>query len=85
MMHACKPSISFVIGRGRNNVVQLLLDHLGESIDLNIKNNNGETAMMIASHRGHQDIVQLIESKFTFSSQLTFFARKFINLLPFWK
>ena len=44
---------------------ELLLDRSDPSIDLNARNNCGETAHMIACRSGHQNIVQLIESKVT--------------------
>ena len=44
---------------------ELLLDRSDPSIDLNAKNDSGETANMIACQSGHQDIVQLIKSKLT--------------------
>ena len=43
----------------KNEVVKLLLDH-SDRIDFNAKNDNGETAMMIACRNGQEDIVQLI-------------------------
>ena len=45
--------------KGRKDVVKLLLDH--SDIDLNAEDNTGRTALMIASQRGHQDIVQMLE------------------------
>ena len=46
----------------QEDVVQLLQDHSDTRIDSNAGNDNG--ALMIASQRGHQDIVHLQESKF---------------------
>ena len=40
------------------DTVQLLLDNSG-TIELNTRNNVGETALMLACHDGHKDIVQL--------------------------
>ena len=45
---------------GHKDVVQSLLEHSDPRIDLIGKDNNGRTALMIASQRGHQDIAQLI-------------------------
>ena len=46
---------------GHKDVVQLLMDHSG--IDLNVRDNTGRTALMIASQRGDNDIVHLLKSK----------------------
>ena len=46
----------------QEDVLQLLQDHSDTRIDSNAGNDNG--ALMIASQRGHQDIVHLQESKF---------------------
>ena len=43
------------------DVVELLLDHSG--IDFNTTDDDGKTAFMLACQRGHQDVVQLLESK----------------------
>ena len=48
--------------QGHKDVVKLLLDH-SERFDLNAKDINGNTALMIASQKGYQDIVQLIKTK----------------------
>ena len=40
------------------DTVQLLLDNSG-TIELNTRNNVGETALMLACHDGQKDIVQL--------------------------
>ena len=47
---------------GRKDVVQVFLDN-SKRIDLNVKDNDGRTALMIASQKGRQDIVQLIKAK----------------------
>ena len=44
---------------GQKYVVKLLLDH--SDIDLNITDNAGRTALMIASQRRYQDIVQILQ------------------------
>ena len=51
-MFACK--------NGHIDVVQLLLDHSDQNIDLNARSNNGKTALMWASFNGHEDIVKLL-------------------------
>ena len=48
--------------RQNTDVVKFLLEH-SEGIELNVRNNNGDTALMIAYQGGHQDIIQLIQSK----------------------
>ena len=47
-MFACK--------NGHIDVVQLLLDHSDQNIDLNARNNVGRTAFMWASFNGHEDV-----------------------------
>ena len=48
----------------QEDVVQLLQDYSATRIDVNAGNDNGRDALMIASQRGHQDIVHLQESTF---------------------
>ena len=48
---------------GSNDIVQLLLDHLGPNIDLNAKN-NGWTALMRACIHGRNDEVKLLLDHF---------------------
>ena len=43
---------------GHKNIVQLFMDHSG--IDLNVRDNTGRTALMIASQRGREDIVRML-------------------------
>ena len=50
---------------GHKDVVRLLLGH-SERIDLNATDNTGQTALMFAAQRDHQDIVQLIKTKAAF-------------------
>ena len=47
---------------GHKDVVQSLLEHSDSRIDLNATTDYGRTALMFASQRGHQDIVQLFMS-----------------------
>ena len=48
--------------RARKIIVKLILDH-SERIKLNARDNNGNTALMIASQRGRQGIIQLVKAK----------------------
>ena len=57
---------------GHKDVVKLFLEHPDASIDLNAKTDSGETALMFAFQRGHEDIVQLIKSKLTLAHKLDF-------------
>ena len=45
-MTACKD--------GRRDVVQMIIDRLGPSIELNARNNGGDTAFMMACSNGHK-------------------------------
>ena len=46
--------------RGHKDIVKLLLQHSGLTINLNAKGNCGETAFMLACQRGRKDVVQLL-------------------------
>ena len=48
--------------KGHKDVVKSLLDY-SERIDLNARDNWGDTGLMIAQRKGHQDIIQLIKAK----------------------
>ena len=69
--------------KGRKDVVKLLLDN--SDIDLNVEDYAGRTALTIASQRGHQDIVQLLnhkaQVKFTAEVQHFFFNFFVITVL----
>ena len=45
---------------GHKDVVQLLLDNSERNIDLNARNQFGETALMYACENGNKDVVQLL-------------------------
>ena len=45
---------------GLREVVELILDHFGRSIDFNTKTNDGKTALMYACKKGHLSVVQLL-------------------------
>ena len=70
---------------GQKDVVKLLLDHY-ERIDLNTRDDdlNGEshayTALMIAHRKGHQDIVQMVKSKLSYSSQFRFLRSRYVAI-----
>ena len=42
-------------------LLRALVKHSDSRIDLNARNDSGETALMIANQRGHQDIIQILE------------------------
>ena len=58
--------------RQNTDVVKFLLEH-SEGIELNVRNNNGDTALMIAQQRGYQDIVQMIKTFYFFLSLFSLF------------
>ena len=55
--------------KGHKDVVQLLLEN--SNIDLNARNNRGDTAFMIACVLGHKDVVQLLLEIWTIPKELS--------------
>ena len=49
----------FACGNGHKDVVKLLLDH-SERIELNARDNEGQTVFMFACGNGHKDIVIML-------------------------
>ena len=65
--------------RARKIIVKLILEH-SERIELNAKDNNGNTAVMIASQRGRQDIVQLVKAKLLLHLEASKELKRFIEI-----
>ena len=46
--------------KGHKEVVQLLLDHFDQHIELDARNDDGMSPLMWACHEGHKDVVKLL-------------------------
>ena len=55
-----KTAFMLACQRGRKDIVQLLLDHPGKSINFNTWDRLGRNAFKWARIKGHRDIVQLL-------------------------